>query len=438
MKAPLPRQIGAAGPAVQSEGSPSRHPETVYVCLSRTSVSYRAGLSFALDAAAQTLASCGYAVWPTLSRSNEHGCRMFATRDRRRNRLSGRMAILRIAVALAVSACGGSGPPPMTVEDATVAPADLPAGLLSKKCSGSGSIATFLASVETRDPVTYRITKEEWEASKRDGASAEEVVLYSVSAAACDQIYDSPSQQIGAVGIPLVVGVAVKYKDSSRAAKAYDTESIWGVKAIDLRTTDGPSNGNESGLGPRSIDSNAFGSQFYLAIWQNKSFMLFLTAVNVDSVQAKHIALSENARIDKVDSGESNPTGPYVEPSPLVVKGVVGQQIELSDSAVTVSSADLHAPAPVNHTAAAVGDRFVSIALNVLFHRTSRGGASWELKDSSGNSYGEGSYDTSLPDLPTIPGDVERITTLFEVPDAASGLTLTVHVGSDSAVISVE
>ena len=57
--------------------------------------------------------------------------------------------------------------------------------------------------------------------------------------------------------------------------------------------------GTDTGLGKNSITFLiAIANQsFFVAVWQNKTFMVILAVINVDTAQAKKIASNENSRI---------------------------------------------------------------------------------------------------------------------------------------------
>ena len=84
------------------------------------------------------------------------------------------------------------------------------------------------------------------------------------------------------------------------AAKGYSTESIFGFSKSQLKTGLVPVvEGKDTGLGPNSIVlSIAISNQsFYVAVWQNKAFMVILVLFNIDTPTAKKMALAVNGRI---------------------------------------------------------------------------------------------------------------------------------------------
>jgi hypothetical protein len=57
--------------------------------------------------------------------------------------------------------------------------------------------------------------------------------------------------------------------------------------------------GTKTGLGPNSIVlSTTIASQaFYIAVWQNKAFMVILGIINLDAATGQKVADAENKRI---------------------------------------------------------------------------------------------------------------------------------------------
>lgn len=199
-----------------------------------------------------------------------------------------------------VVACGGSpsttasGPTAATV---AVQQGDLPAGMT--KCTLSGDIDSFLNQSKTKDPNTYTSTSAEWDAAKKQGATAASVSFFSDSTAHCTSI-ESNSSDISSATYKLVVNFVIQFKDEASASKGYTTESIFGFSASSLKTGGAPVvEGTQTGLTANSIVlSIAISNQsFYVAVWQNKAFMVILAILNLDTATSKKVALAENSRI---------------------------------------------------------------------------------------------------------------------------------------------
>jgi hypothetical protein len=207
---------------------------------------------------------------------------------------------LLIALALAViTACGSSSAAVVGAADVAVQSSDVPKGV--QQCSGSGSIDTFLNSIKTKDPITYQSTTDEWNKAKADGATEAQIVFYSDSKAHCAAITNSQNSELASATYPLVLNFVIKFKDSTSAEKGYTSESIFGFSegTISSSASAGVLKGADTGLGKNSISLTlAIANQsFYVAVWQNKAFMVILAVINVDVAQSKKIATNENSRI---------------------------------------------------------------------------------------------------------------------------------------------
>ena len=71
-------------------------------------------------------------------------------------------------------ACGGSSPSILssgpTASSVAVQPSDLPKDM--KKCDQSADMDSYLNKVKTKDPSNYNTIKAEWDAAKKQGATA--------------------------------------------------------------------------------------------------------------------------------------------------------------------------------------------------------------------------------------------------------------------------
>jgi hypothetical protein len=173
------------------------------------------------------------------------------------------------------------------------------------RCDLSGDIDAFLAKEKTQDPNTYASINAEWSDAKKLSATAAAIAFYSDSATHCTAIKASGSD-ISSASYKLVVNFVAQFKDEASATKAYTSESIFGFSAADLRTTASAgagsgqlSEGTKTGLTANSLTLYApvVGQSYYIAVWQNKKFMVILAVLNVDATASKKIATSENGRI---------------------------------------------------------------------------------------------------------------------------------------------
>jgi len=186
----------------------------------------------------------------------------------------------------------------------SVQPGDLPAGMA--RCDLTGDIDNFLNKEKTADPSTYNSTKASWVDAKSKGATAAYTAFYTDSSEHCKAI-SSSSAAIGSAVYKLVVNFVIQFKDEASAAKGYTTEKVFNVSASDLKasasalTASGQLvvEGTKTGLSANSIVLNSpiANQSYYIAVWQNKAFLVILAILNVDPGAAKKVATSENARI---------------------------------------------------------------------------------------------------------------------------------------------
>ena len=208
--------------------------------------------------------------------------------------MAGMVALLMLA------ACGGNGPGATsgpTASSISVQPGDLSSDM--HKCDLSGDIDSFLTKSKTKDPNTYTSTKTEWDSAKQKGATSAYTAFYTDSAAHCTSI-ESNTTDISSATYKLVVNFVIQFKDEATASKGYTTESIFGFSASSLKSGGAPVvEGTKTGLTANSIVlSIAISTQsFYVAEWQNKSFMVILAILNIDTATCKKVAQAENSRI---------------------------------------------------------------------------------------------------------------------------------------------
>jgi hypothetical protein len=195
-------------------------------------------------------------------------------------------------------ACGlPQGPKPATASSVSVQPGDLSSGM--QRCDVSGDIDTYLSSIKTKDPTTYTSTKAQWDDAKAHGATAAQIVFYTDSAANCASVASKVSG-ISAAAYKLVVNFAVQFKDESSAATGYTSGSIFGIDRSALKADGAPvKEGAATGLGANSIVLNTtiLNQSFYIAVWQNKAFMVILGLINLDGATGQKVAGAVNKRI---------------------------------------------------------------------------------------------------------------------------------------------
>lgn len=214
------------------------------------------------------------------------------------------MIIRSLAIVMAllvVAACGGSGTTTgstgPTASSVAVKSSDLPAGMV--RCDLTGDIDSFLAKEKSQDQSTYQSTSADWTALKSGGATAASTSFYADNVAHCTAIKRS-GYDIGTASYKLAVNFVTQFKDEASATNAYINDSIFGFKTTDLRSGSlGLTQGTATGLTANSIAISApiSNQYFYVAMWQNKTFVVILAILNVDATASKKVATQENGRI---------------------------------------------------------------------------------------------------------------------------------------------
>jgi hypothetical protein len=201
-----------------------------------------------------------------------------------------------VVVLLMVGACGS----PLaaivpTASSVSVQPSDLPSGM--QRCDVSGDVNSFLNNVKTKDPSTYTSTKNNWDAAQKKGATAAQVVFNADSLANCASIASNVSN-ISAATYKLVLNYVIQFKDETSAANGYTSGSIFGIDRSKL-TGSGVIEGTKTGLGANSVVLSATiaNQSFYIAVWQNKAFMVILGLINLDAATGQKVADAQNKRI---------------------------------------------------------------------------------------------------------------------------------------------
>ena len=201
-------------------------------------------------------------------------------------------------LVIVVAACGG-GPAPAapTAASVSVQQGDLPSGMT--KCDLTGDIDSFLSKEKTADPATYQSTKTEWDDAKTKGATAAYTAFYADTSAHCDSIR-SQGSSIGSATYKLAVNFVIQFKDEASAASGYSNQAVFNVSPSELRSSGQPVvEGTNTGLTKNSIvlSSLIANQSYYIAVWQNKAFLVILAILNVDAAASKKVATSENGRI---------------------------------------------------------------------------------------------------------------------------------------------
>lgn len=204
-------------------------------------------------------------------------------------------------VVFALLACGGgsaSQPQGPTASSVSAQPSDVPGGLM--RCDLSGDVNNFIAREASPDPSTSQSTKSSWDDARKNGATDAYVALYADSNAHCADLKSSQTT-VGSATYKLIVNFVVQYKDEKSASDAFTgNQKLFDFSPSGLRGSGmATAEGTKTGLTANSIvlDQALATQHFYIAVWQNKAFLVILAILNVDSTASQKVALAENGRI---------------------------------------------------------------------------------------------------------------------------------------------
>jgi hypothetical protein len=200
----------------------------------------------------------------------------------------------------AMVACGGSNRPQAqapTAASVSVQPGDVPKRMT--RCELSGDINSVVAKEATPDPSTSRSFQKYWNDAQGLGAKSAYAAFYTNSSENCAAIKSSTAQ-IGGTKYPLLVNVVVEFKDEKSATNSYKNEVVFGLSASSLGGPGSPViEGIKTGLTANSVvlTGSLSNQSYYIAMWQNKTFIVILFIFNVEAAASAKVATSENGRI---------------------------------------------------------------------------------------------------------------------------------------------
>lgn len=167
------------------------------------------------------------------------------------------------------------------------------------RCDLSGDIASFISKEQSPDPSTAQSAKSGWDDARKNGATAAYVALYADTNQHCSDLKSSQTV-VGSATYKLVVNFVIQFKDEKSAAAAYTgNQKFFDFSPSDLRSSGlTTAEGTKTGLSANSIvlDQTVAAQHFYIAVWQNKIFMVILAILNVDSATSQKVAQAENGR----------------------------------------------------------------------------------------------------------------------------------------------
>lgn len=207
-------------------------------------------------------------------------------------------SVIAVVALTAIVACGASAPTVQgpTVASVSVQQGDLPSGMV--KCTLTGDINHFISAEQSPDPSTAKSMSTYWQDAQKAGATHAYSAIYTDSNSNCSAL-KNPNADISTAQYKLVVNFTIQYKDAKSATAAYTNGSIFGFSPSQLKTGSSVLQGTQTGLTENSVVLNTSipPQSFYIAVWQNKTFLVILAILNVDDATSKKVALAQNGRI---------------------------------------------------------------------------------------------------------------------------------------------
>ncbi len=200
-----------------------------------------------------------------------------------------RVTLLGICL-VAVCACEGIGSG-TTISPSTIAlrPGDLPS--VVKRCSGSGTIGHYLASVGTKSAAGTEIAAS-WRRLRSTGGREAAVVVYASEPSACvDRFGAGP----GTTASSLVVRC-----DGPDAARAIYQQGLLGfVTPDDQEVLPGLVQGTATGLGHNSwlLQETTAGAPVSVALWQRGAYVALVVTVGLSPPVARVAILAVDRRM---------------------------------------------------------------------------------------------------------------------------------------------
>lgn len=205
------------------------------------------------------------------------------------------------ALILAVAACSGpqaETPRGSTPQTVSLQPGDVPG---MERCATSGNVKVVLAQEKLEGSLAYDMHATEWEQWKQQGATDAYFAVFGASRADCAAVSASGT---GAPQGALMVGLVVEFSDATHAAVNYHRDStLMGLGPQDMRfieLANGTTTfGAATGLGPHSMTGSGLvaGTNYFVAMWQNKRFESDFIGYAVADADANHAVLDMNRRI---------------------------------------------------------------------------------------------------------------------------------------------
>jgi hypothetical protein len=178
-------------------------------------------------------------------------------------------------------------PPPSQV---AVGAGEVPSDL--RRCTGSGDIEGYLATLKPKNQAAYQALDDGWIQLKKAGASGGAVTVYTTNQAGC-------TARLGAAPGRSVANLVAAFPDDHAAAGAYQR----GVMGFPTPASDaevsGVTQGVATGLSENSwvAQRTVGGRNLYVAWWQERAIASFLVTADLDATESRRAAEAVEARI---------------------------------------------------------------------------------------------------------------------------------------------
>jgi hypothetical protein len=212
-----------------------------------------------------------------------------------------RRALAGLALGLALCACQGPqavGLHPATPQSVALQPGDVPA---MQRCATTGAVDAVLQQEKADGSLDYDRHATEWEQWKQQGAKAAYFAVFGATVADC---VAASAAGTGAPRGGLMVGLVVEFKNATLASHNFQRDStLMGLGPQDIRfieLANGTTTfGTATGLGPASVIGSGLvaGSNYFVAMWQNKSFESDFIGYDVADADADQAVHNMNRRI---------------------------------------------------------------------------------------------------------------------------------------------
>ena len=164
---------------------------------------------------------------------------------------------------------------------------DVPSSLTS--CPGSGSIASYITTLQTSDAALARSVSTQWLALQRGGALEAAIAVFTSDQAAC-------TKELGASGaIKAATSVVLAFGDEGQADRAWQDGLFDFTPPAPGELPPGVTRGSGTGLGPSSWTYSR--APVRLASWRRSIFVALVVLTNLDGATFTTATSAVDARL---------------------------------------------------------------------------------------------------------------------------------------------